>query len=321
MINIAGLSLRVSQVAGRTGLVLSKYSPEILMGLGVVGAVVSTVLACKATLKINNVLVKSNADIDRIKYAHDNVIDPQVYSSEREYMTDLTAAHVEKVINIGKLYALPVAVGVVSIGCLIGSHGIMNQRSAALLGAYTVVEQAFDAYRKRVVEAIGPEQEGLIKMGLKEETVTETVVDENGKKTKVKKTVQKVSDIKPEDYNRVFAKHITPYFNDSVVLNEAFLKSQENYFNDKLIIKGHVYLNEVYEALGYEHTDYGAVVGWVNSDKRGKGEQGDNFVSFGMSSPNFYLKGDGMGVNGWNKDHQAFYLDFNVDGTIFGKIG
>ena len=34
----------------------AKHSPEILAGIGVVGVVASTVLACKATMKINDVL-------------------------------------------------------------------------------------------------------------------------------------------------------------------------------------------------------------------------------------------------------------------------
>ena len=33
-----------------------KYSPEILLGLGIVGVGVSTVLACKATLEVDVVL-------------------------------------------------------------------------------------------------------------------------------------------------------------------------------------------------------------------------------------------------------------------------
>jgi hypothetical protein len=315
MINLNSLSViggRISGVAGRAGLVLSKRSPEILMGLGIVGAVTSTVLACKATLKLKTVAEESDKEIAKIKFAHEEINDPEVYS-EKEYMTNLSVAYVQKAVNIGKLYALPVAVGAVSVACLVSSHHILNTRSAAFLGAYTMVDEAFKAYKKRVVDAIGPEKEALIRMGGKEETTTETVVDENGKKRKVSKTVQNFDGMKPEDYSRVFA-FGNPYYQENIVLNEAFLKCKENFFNDKLIIKGHVVLNEVLEALGFPQTDYGMVVGWVNDG------HGDDFIDFGMTDPAFYMRGEGLGVNGYKKDMQMFYLNFNVDGNIFKRI-
>ena len=35
---------------------VEKHSPEILMGVGVVGVVTGTVMACRATLKLNDIL-------------------------------------------------------------------------------------------------------------------------------------------------------------------------------------------------------------------------------------------------------------------------
>ena len=47
---------KLSRVFGKTGFVLKKHSPEILVGVGVIGAVTSTVMACKATTKLSPVL-------------------------------------------------------------------------------------------------------------------------------------------------------------------------------------------------------------------------------------------------------------------------
>ena len=44
------------KVLGRAGLYLKKYAPEILIGAGVTGIVTSTVIACKATTKLNDVI-------------------------------------------------------------------------------------------------------------------------------------------------------------------------------------------------------------------------------------------------------------------------
>ena len=80
-------------------------------------------------------------------------------------------------------------------------------------------------------------------------------------------------------------------------------------FNDLLISRGHVFLNEVYDALGFERTEAGNVVGWVlNKD-------GDNYIDFGIydiTSP-----GGRLFVNG---QEPSILLDFNVDGYILNTL-
>lgn len=76
--------------------------------------------------------------------------------------------------------------------------------------------------------------------------------------------------------------------------------------NDLLQVRGHVFLNEAYDALGLERSKEGAVVGWVLD------YNGDNFIDFGI-----YTKENARFVNG---DERAVLLDFNVDGVIFDKI-
>ncbi len=51
----------------RFGLKVKKYSPEILIGVGIVGTVASGVMACKATLKINDILDDSRDKVEKNK--------------------------------------------------------------------------------------------------------------------------------------------------------------------------------------------------------------------------------------------------------------
>ena len=48
--------MNFKMILGSATYTLKKYSPEILLGVGVVGVVGSAVLACKATLKVEEVL-------------------------------------------------------------------------------------------------------------------------------------------------------------------------------------------------------------------------------------------------------------------------
>ena len=91
-----------------------------------------------------------------------------------------------------------------------------------------------------------------------------------------------------------------------------FLKCQQNYCNDLLKTKGHLFLNEVYDILGFPRTKEGAVVGWVYDEKN---PIGDNFVDFGIFDTNDERNSDF--INGFKN---TAILDFNVDGNILNYI-
>ena len=94
--------------------------------------------------------------------------------------------------------------------------------------------------------------------------------------------------------------------------NMHFLKDQQNYCNDLLKMKGHLFLNEVYDILGMPRTQAGAVVGWVYNEEN---PIGDNFVDFGIYG--IYDDVNHDFVNGYKN---TVLLDFNVDGNILDYI-
>ena len=64
--NTAAIMTKVTRTASRVGFKIQKHSPEILMVSGVVGVVVSAVMACKATTKANDILEETKHQIDMI---------------------------------------------------------------------------------------------------------------------------------------------------------------------------------------------------------------------------------------------------------------
>ena len=54
--NKTAMMSNLSRTFTRAGLKLKKHSPEILLVTGVVGVVTSSVMACKATLKVTEVI-------------------------------------------------------------------------------------------------------------------------------------------------------------------------------------------------------------------------------------------------------------------------
>ena len=61
---------------------VKKHSPEILAGVGVVGVVASTVLACKATMKVNDILTDAKEQIDKVNSVKNNPAYADRYSEE-----------------------------------------------------------------------------------------------------------------------------------------------------------------------------------------------------------------------------------------------
>lgn len=311
----------ISNTAGRSGLVLRKYSPEILMATGVIGVITSTVMACRSTLKVDEVLDTHNEKIAKIKEAI-KVVDKETYS-EADYKKDLAVTYVQTAVDFAKLYGPSVTLGLASIGCLLGSFGIMRRRNIAMIAAYKAIEESFSKYRKRVVLEFGEDKDRQFKNGISKVKVIEAAyTDENGEKHKAKTSEIEVVDPNAiSDYARFFDSSCTAW-SPSAEYNLTFLKVQQNFANDILQSKGHIFLNEIYDALGIPRTSAGQVVGWV------KGNGKDDFVDFGIfDATHEGYRGvkvcDTIGeerrdfVNGYR---DSILLDFNVDGTIYDKI-
>ena len=286
---------------------VEKHSPEILAGVGVVGVVASTVMACKATMKLNDILEESKETRDKIKEVESNPRYEEQYSHE-DAKKDLTINYTQTAMKIAKLYAPAVILGSASLGCLLASNDILRKRNAALSAAYMTVDKSFKEYRQRVVDRFGEEVEKEIRYNIKAEEVTSTVVAEDGSETTVTETVKTMDPNLYSDYAKFFDE-ASPYWQKDPEYNFMFLKSQQQYANDLLKARGRLFLNEVYEMLGIDKTKAGQIVGWVYNPEN---PIGDNFVDFGI----FDMSKERVRafVNGYEPN---ILLDFNVDGNIW----
>lgn len=286
---------------------VQKHSPEILAGVGVVGVVASTVMACKATMKLNDILEESKETRNKIREVESNPRYEEQYSHE-DAKKDLTINYTQTGLKIAKLYAPAVILGSASLGCLLASNDILRKRNAALSAAYMTVDKSFKEYRQRVVDRFGEEVEKEIRYNIKAEEITSTVVAEDGSETTVTETVKTMDPNLYSDYAKFFDE-ASPYWQKDPEYNFMFLKSQQQYANDLLKARGRLFLNEVYEMLGIDKTKAGQIVGWVYNPEN---PIGDNFVDFGI----FDMSKERVRafVNGYEPN---ILLDFNVDGNIW----
>lgn len=267
-----------------------KNSPHILFGAGVVLTVGGAVLACKATLKTARELDDYRAEIEGAKndLAHTD-----------EYSKDLAYIYGKNALQVAVNYAPAVVVGSVGIACLTGSHVQLTKRNNALMAAYTALHTAYENYRDKVREEIGEEKE----LQFYHDTVMEHVVDDEGR------THEIVSSHDPEKmspYARFFDEG-SPHWQPEAEINFAWIECQQRYLNQLLRARGHVFLQEAYDALGIPRSSAAQAVGWImNSD------EGDSYIDFSL-----HHNRNRRFVNGIEP---CILLDFNVDGTIINKI-
>lgn len=302
----------VSRSMHKIGFKLKKHSPEILIVAGAVGAVTSAVMACKATLKVNEVIDEAKDTIDAIHEAVEVGENKAgtVYTEE-DGKKDLSLTYLQTGVKLAKLYGPAVILGTLSITAMVSSSAILKKRNVALMAAYTTLDKGFKEYRGRVIERFGKDLDRELRYNIKAKEVEETVVNEDGSTETVKKTVNVVDPTSISDYAVIYDDGCTGWSKDPE-LNKFFLKSQERYANDRLKAKGHLFLNEVYDMIGVPRTKAGQIVGWVYDEKH---PNGDNFVDFGMFDVHDDRKRDF--INGYERN---IILDFNVDGPIVDLI-
>lgn len=301
----------VSYNAHRMGFKIKKASPEIMVVAGVVGVVTSTVMACKATTKVNDILEETKKQVDDVH----NVLDSDVITEEEynndDAKKDLAIIYTQAGVKLIKLYAPSVIVGALSITGILASHKILKKRNVALTAAYATIDRSFKEYRGRVVERFGKELDRELRYNIKAQEIEEKTVDKDGNETVEKKTISVVDPNMYSDYARIFDNGSMGWTKDPEY-NLMFLKLQQNQANDRLRAQGYLFLNDVYDMLGIPRTKAGQIVGWIYDEEN---PVGDNFVDFGIYD--IYNEKACDFVNGRER---SIVLDFNVDGNILDMI-
>lgn len=281
----------VTRLAGRAGLVLSKHAPTILTAAGTAGFIGTTILASKATLKVEETISEETALLVKVHEAHE-----AGKLEDKDALHDKVILYTRMTTKLAKLYAPALILGAASIVSLATGHGIMLKRNASLAAAYAAVDQAFKTYKKKVESKFG--KDAVI------DALVSTAEEDLTKNELTMEAIAAVDGVSP--YGVIFDETNNNWSADED-LSMLHLKCQQQYANDILQTRGHIFLNEVYKMLGFPHTPAGAVTGWVKGN-------GDDFVDFNIFEGTFEGEDDkGRTVTKWA-------LDFNVDGVMYDKI-
>lgn len=310
---------KVKGFLSRTSWQIQKHSPELLMITGVVGTIAGVITACRATVKASDVIEEHKKQIAVVH----KCADAGKTGNGEEYTPadtkkDTTIIYVQTGLKLVKLYAPSVILVGGSLAGMVCSNYILHKRLEGLAVAYAGLAQTFKAYRARVAEKYGVEEEQRLRHNIRagaEITEMTGELDESGEEKIVTHTVNVADD---DDYTAFFDESSLCWEKGDPEYNLDFLNMEQTYLNKILRARAGkpVFLNEVRERLGLPKTQSGQVVGWTYEPNNPK-HVGDNFIDFGLKDVMNLYKAGKYDESPFDR---SFLLDFNVDGNVMYAV-
>ena len=270
-----------------------KNAPELFLGAGIAGVVGTVIFACKGTLKLDYKLQPINSSIKNLDYSEPS---EEVENLRKQLKKD---ARKEAI----KAYAPAAGLFVLSVSCLLASYNIQKAREAAISAAYIGLKESFDAYRGRVKEKLGEEEEQKI-YGTQEVKK----IDEKGKE------VTERDICPPGFFDIMFDSTCGSWYADIANYDNLMFECQQ--LNNILNGRGYVTVADVYKALGVRINELPKQVrhaarlfGWV------KDKDHFSYISFGLTDSNGYLLPEIL--NAKNKGVLEIPIRLNPDGNIY----
>lgn len=294
-----------------------KYAPEILTAGAIISGGASLALTVKQTITMEpcfEPMVSFKKKVEEYDTAFNEAMElyekhkdepdcPQppelIYTQEMRHK-DTLITYVQTGLNLVKHYAAPLAFAGISTACVLGMYHVWHTRYTAVVAAYTGLQGLFEKYKEAVKEQYGEEAEKM---------TTALSVDKATEKMEVQDGVMKKKVYRQGSQYARFFDESSIFFKRSAGENLSFLGRQQALANQMLRMNGSLFLNEVYDMLGFPRTKVGSVVGWVHETGR------DHEVDFGFW--NLEDERHRAFINGWEN---AVLLDFNVDGVIYDLI-
>lgn len=214
---------------------VKKNDATILTCIGGAGVVATTIMAVKATPKA----------LEKIEVATEE---------KGEELTKF-----EKAIVAAPTYIPTALVGIGTLTCIFGANVLNKQHQAALVSAYTVLDSSFKEYKQKVKDIYGEEtHQNIVDSIAVEKADPDIVVRGNYLGTNC--------DLSTEESCSEPVLFYDEYSNRFFEASVEQVMNAEYHLNRNYVLRGYSYLNELYEFLGLEETDYGSVLGWAPND-------------------------------------------------------
>lgn len=199
-------------------LFIKRNASTILTYAGGVGVVATSILAVKATPKAMKLLEQA----------------------KEEKGEDLTKLEVVKV--AGPSYIPSIVMGASTLACVFGANIFSKRQQAALISAYTLLDNSYKEYKNKVEELYGGDANKNIRAEIAKDKYNE-------------------SDLEWEDDKQLFYDDFSGRYFEST---KEKVQYAEYILNKNLAVTSYVCLNEFYDLLEIDEIDGGDELGWYS---------------------------------------------------------
>lgn len=177
--------------------------------------------------------------------------------AKKEKNDDLT--RIEKFKIAAPTYIPSVVIGAGTLACIFGANVLNKRQQASLVSAYTLVESSFKEYKQKLKELYGEETHNNVINAIAVEKVDPDLVVRGSYMCSSCDLSAEESCGEPVLF---YEEHGGRYFESTIeqVLSATY------HLNRNYTLRGSATLNELYEFLGLEITEYGDVLGWAPTD-------------------------------------------------------
>ena len=293
-----------SRAICKTGLAMRNHKGDILFGVGLIGFGLTIAGVCAATYKFTPELDNATKEIEKINASTE--------LPEEKKQEEIVKVR-KKVSRIAvHYYWKPMVIAGITVLGFTGAQLDVKEKCNNYAMMYSGLLGTFASYRKNVIAEEGKEKDLEYLFGKKTEEVT-TIADDGSEVVEYKKKLltdgSEAKKIASRAQTLIFDMHCDQW-TKSPNHNKYLILQVQEYLNNRLRLKGYIFLNEVYRALGAPETEAGQYVGWIYDARN---PVGDNYIDFGLYSDCNQRFLDGL--------EPSCILEFNVDGIILGKTG
>lgn len=308
----------ITKVLNKSKVFFKKNSPFILVTTGVGLMVAGTVVACKETMKVEEIVdthLEYKEKIETLVADKTEVPteDGEVIVYDEEYgkkcKRKLTALTIFKLV---KNYA-PAALLLIAGGlCIFKGVNILNGRLADTTAALAASTGAFSKYREYIRGTENGEQ--LDRDAISGKSIVKEIseaVDDNGNLNVSEKDRTLFSP--NSDTAVLFDETSTRMWNRNGAINHTNIVNVIEMANLKLKTRGYLFLYEIYEALGLDRTPTSQNMGWM-LDSWNKECPWTDVSNIRCTVNGVDVMSEGLDL--YDHDMEGWWLDFNCPGVI-----
>ncbi len=245
--------------------IIRPHLPTIAVVGGSIAVVGGAFFACKATLRVDEVLSDHQAMMKHVQEVKDKL--PEGTFTDKEIKHDKLQCYAATAGRLFRLYAPAISLGAAGFAAIFAGFGMIKNWHALAVSSVAALDEKFNNYRSGVIEKYGAEVDKQLAGEVVNTTQTEVkkVNPETGEEEVETIDVVTFENLVEDDFTRIFD-CTNPKWENDYLFNDNFFSNTINWYTKNLQARrmNHVFMNRVLKDFGYKETGVGHFYGWVS---------------------------------------------------------